>query len=226
MTPAELEIVWLTLRVGALSVALSLVPGVLLGWLLARWNSPLRALVQGVIMLPLVLPPVVTGYLLLKVFGVRGPVGSAYDVLFGGRIAFTTAACVIAASVVGFPLMVESIRLSILGVDRRLEQVSRTLGRGRLGTFARVTLPLALPGIVGGSVLSFARSLGEFGATIILAGDIEGETRTIPIAVYSALNAVDGEAAALRLVLVSVVISLLSLLAAFAFMRRQRTQVA
>lgn len=226
MTPAELEIVWLTLRVGVLSVAMSLVPGVLLGWLLARWNSSLRALVQGLIMLPLVLPPVVTGYLLLKVFGVRGPVGMAFDAMFGERIAFTTAACVIAASVVGFPLMVESIRLSILGVDRRLEQVSRSLGRGRLGTFARVTLPLALPGIVGGSVLSFARSLGEFGATIILAGDIEGETRTIPIAVYGALNSVDGEAAALRLVLVSIAVSLMSLLAAFAVMRRQRSQMA
>jgi molybdate transport system permease protein len=216
----------LTLKVGALSVAVSLVPGVLMGWLLARWNSPLRAIVQGFIMLPLVLPPVVTGYILLKLFGARGPLGSAYEAITGGRIAYTTAACVIAAAVVGFPLMVESIRLSVLGVDKRLEQVSRTLGRGRWGTFLRVTLPLSLPGIVAGCVLSFARSLGEFGATIILAGDVEGETRTIPIAVYSALNAVDGDDAAMRLVAVSVVLSLVALMLAFAFMGWQRRRLA
>lgn len=208
-----------------MSVAVSLIPGVLIGWLLARWQSPLRAIVQGLIMLPLVLPPVVTGYLLLKLFGARGPLGAAYEAITGGRIAFTTAACVIAASVVGFPLMVESIRLSILGVDRRLEQVSRTLGRGRWGTFFRVTLPLALPGVVAGCVLTFARSLGEFGATIILAGDVEGQTRTIPIAVYGALNAVEGDEAAMRLVLVSVGLSLAALLAAFAFMGWQRRRL-
>lgn len=135
-------------------------------------------------------------------------------------------ACVIAAAVVGFPLLVESIRLSVLGVDKRLEQTSRTLGRGRFGTFLRVTLPLSLPGIVGGCVLTFARSLGEFGATIILAGDIEGETRTIPIAVYSALNAVDGEAAVWRFVAVSVALSLAALMLAFAFMSWQRRRLA
>jgi len=216
----------LTLRVGALSVAVSLVPGILIGWLLARWESPLRALVQGMVMLPLVLPPVVTGYLLLRVFGRGGPLGAAYEAITGGRIAFTTMACVIAAAVVGFPLLVESIRLSVLGVDKRLEQTSRTLGRGRFGTFLRVTLPLSLPGIVGGSVLTFARSLGEFGATIILAGDIEGETRTIPIAVYSALNAVDGEAAVWRFVAVSVALSLAALMLAFAFMSWQRRRLA
>lgn len=225
LNEAETEIVVLTLKVGALSVAVSLIPGVLLGWLLARWRSPLRALVQGLVMLPLVLPPVVTGYLLLKVFGVRGPVGAAWESISGGRIAFTTAACVIAAAVVGFPLMVESIRLSILGVDRRLEQVSRTLGRGRWATFARITLPLALPGIVAGCVLSFARSLGEFGATIILAGDIEGETRTIPIGVYSLLNSVEGDEAATRLVMVSVALSLTALLLAFAFLGYQRRRL-
>lgn len=226
LNEAEIEIVLLTLEVGALSVAVSLVPGILMGWLLARWQSPLRAIIQGIVMLPLVLPPVVTGYLLLKLFGVRGPLGAAYEAVFGGRIAFTTAACVIAAAVVGFPLMVESIRLSVLGVDRRLEQVSRTLGRGRWGTFLRVTLPLSLPGIVAGCVLTFARSLGEFGATIILAGDVEGETRTIPIAVYSALNAADGDDAAMRLVAISVVISLVSLMFAFAFMAWQRRRIA
>ena len=225
LNEAETEIVVLTLKVGALSVAVSLLPGVLLGWLLARWKSPLRALVQGLVMLPLVLPPVVTGYLLLRVFGVRGPVGAAWESISGGRIAFTTAACVIAAAVVGFPLMVESIRLSILGVDRRLEQISRTLGRGRWATFARITLPLALPGIVAGCVLSFARSLGEFGATIILAGDIEGETRTIPIGVYSLLNSVEGDEAAMRLVLVSVALSLTALLLAFAFLGYQRRRL-
>ncbi len=207
-------------------MAVSIVPGILMGWLLARWQSPLRAIVQGVVMLPLVLPPVVTGYLLLKVFGARGPLGAAYEAVVGGRIAYTTTACVIAAAVVGFPLMVESIRLSILGVDRRLEQVSRTLGRGRWGTFLRITLPLSLPGIVAGSVLTFARSLGEFGATIILAGDVEGETRTIPIAVYSALNSVNGDDAAMRLVAVSVIIALVALMLAFGFMAWQRRRLA
>lgn len=200
---------------------MSLVPGVLLGWLLARWQSPLRLLVQGVVMLPLVLPPVVTGYVLLALFGRSGPLGGALEAAFGSPVAFTTTACVIAASVVGFPLMVESVRLAVLGVDRRLEAVSRTLGRSRTATFLRVTLPLALPGIAAGSVLSFARSLGEFGATIILAGDIQGETRTISLAVYGALNRVDGHAEANRLVLASVAISLLALLAAFALLRRQ-----
>lgn len=215
MSEAEREVVLLSLRVATLAVAASLVPGILAGWLLARWESPLRALVQGVVMLPLVLPPVVTGYLLLSVLGRSRPLGQAWHALTGGSIAYTTGACVIAAAVVGFPLLVEAIRLSVRGVDPRLEQVSRSLGRGRTDTFLRVTLPLALPGVAAGAVLSFARALGEFGATIVLAGNIAGETRTIPVAVYTLLNVRGGEDAAARLVVVSVALSLLALLASF-----------
>jgi molybdate transport system permease protein len=219
---AEREIVLLSVRVAALSVAASLVPGVLLGWLLARWRHPLRALVQGVVMLPLVLPPVVTGYLLLFALGRSRPLGRAWHALTGGHIAYTTAACVIAAAVVGFPLLVEAVRLAMLGVDRRLEQVSRCLGRGPIDTFLRVTLPLALPGLLAGAVLCFARALGEFGATIVLAGNVAGETRTIPVAVYTLLNVRGGEAAVLRLTGVSVALALAALLGSFWLSARQR----
>lgn len=222
ITAAELDVVLLSLRVAALAVAISLIPGVLIGWLLARWEHPLRALVQGVVMLPLVLPPVVTGYLLLFALGRSRPLGQAWHALTGGHVAYTTTACVIAAAVVGFPLLVEAIRLSMLGVDRRLEQVSRSLGRGRLDTFVRVTLPLAMPGLGAGAVLSFARALGEFGATIVLAGNIAGETRTVPVAVYTLLNVRGGEDAVVRLVSVSVALSLGALLVSFHLSARRR----
>ncbi|HMB71150.1 MAG TPA: molybdate ABC transporter permease subunit [bacterium] len=221
-TPAELDVVLLSVRVAALAVMVSLVPGILTGWVLARWNHPVRTLLQGLVMLPLVLPPVVTGYLLLFLFGRSRPLGQAWHALTGGHLAYTTAACVIAAAVVGFPLLVEAIRLSMLGVDRRLEQVSRSLGRGRLDTFVRVTLPLALPGLSAGAVLAFARALGEFGATIVLAGNIAGETRTVPVAVYTLLNMRGGEDAVVRLVTVSVALSLAALLLSFRLSARRR----
>jgi molybdate transport system permease protein len=219
---AERQVILLSVQVAVLAVAVSLVPGILLGWLLARWEHPLRPLVQGAVMLPLVLPPVVTGYLLLILLGRSRPLGQAFHALTGGHIAYTTTACVIAAAVVGFPLLVEAIRLSVLAVDRRLEQVSRSLGRGPADTFARVTLPLALPGVAAGAVLSFARALGEFGATIVLAGNVAGETRTIPVAVYTLLNVRGGEAAAARLVAVSVALALAALLGSFWLSARRR----
>jgi molybdate transport system permease protein len=219
---AEREVVLLSVRVAALAVGASLVPGVLVGLVLARWRHPLRAVLQGVVMLPLVLPPVVTGYLLLYGLGRSRPLGRAWHALTGGSIAYTTGACVIAAAVVGFPLLAEAIRLSILAVDRRLEQVSRSLGRGPVDTFLRVTLPLALPGVLSGAVLAYARALGEFGATIVLAGNVAGETRTIPVAVYTLLNVRDGEAAVLRLSAVSVVLALGALLGSFWLSSRQR----
>ncbi len=223
LSEAEREVVFLSLRVAALAAAASLVPGIACGWVLARWRHPLRAVLQGIVMLPLVLPPVVTGYLLLYAFGRSRPLGRAWHELTGGYIAYTTAACVIAAAVVGFPLLVEAIRLSMLAVDERLEQVSRSLGRGPLDTFARVTLPLALPGVLAGTVLSFARALGEFGATIVLAGNVAGETRTIPVAVYTLLNVRDGETAVLRLTAVSVALALAALLGSFWLSARQRS---
>ncbi len=222
MTETTLDVVRLSIWVASLAVAFSLVPGVLFGWLLARWHHPLRALVQGLVMLPLVLPPVVTGYILLYGLGRSRPLGTLWNSLTGGHLSYTTSACVVAAAVVGFPLLVEAIRLAILGIDPRLEQVSRSLGRGRLDTFLRVTLPLALPGITAGAVLSFARALGEFGATIVLAGNVAGETRTIPVAVYTLLNMRGGEALATRLVAVSVGISLIALMASFWLNARQR----
>jgi molybdate transport system permease protein len=173
-------------------------------------------------MLPLVLPPVVTGYLLLFALGRSRPLGRAWHALTGGQLAYTTAACVIAAAVVGFPLLVEAIRLSVFAVDRRLEQVSRSLGRGPVDTFLRVTLPLSLPGVLAGSVLSYARALGEFGATIVFAGNVAGETRTIPVAVYTLLNVRGGEAAVLRLAAVSVALALAALLGSFWLAARQR----
>jgi molybdate transport system permease protein len=222
LSEAEREVVWLSVRVAALAVGVSLVPGIGVGFVLARWQHPLRALLQGVVMLPLVLPPVVTGYLLLFALGRSRPLGQTWHALTGGHIAYTTAACVIAAAVVGFPLLVEAIRLSMLAVDRRLEQVSRSLGRARLDTFLRVTLPLALPGVLAGAVLSYARALGEFGATIVLAGNVAGETRTIPVAVYTLLNVRDGEAGVLRLTAVSVALALAALLGSFWLSARQR----
>lgn len=225
LSAEEWRVVGLSAQVALISVLVSLPPAVALGWLLARWTSPLRTLVQGLVMLPLVLPPVVTGWLLLGLLGRSGVVGAAWHGLTGGRIAYTTGACVIAAAVVGFPLMVEGVRLSVLGVDPRLESVSRSLGRGRLDTFRRVTLPLALPGVFGGAVLAFARALGEFGATIVLAGDVAGSTRTIPVVVYTAMNRTGGEDTVVRLVVVSCVISLLALVLAGRLAQRQRARL-
>ena len=219
---SESQVVLLSVKVASLAVLLSLGPGVLTGWLLARWNHRLRTVLQGVVMLPLVLPPVVTGYLLLYLLGRSRPLGRAWYSLTGGHIAYTTAACVIAAAVVGFPLLVEAIRLSMLAVDPRLEQVSRSLGRGPVETFVLVTLPLALPGVTAGAVLSFARALGEFGATIVLAGNVAGETRTIPVAVYTHLNVPGGEPAAWNLVLVSVALSLAALWGSLLLSSRRR----
>jgi molybdate transport system permease protein len=222
LSEAEREVVLLSVRVAALAVGVSLVPGVLVGFALARWRHPLRALLHGLVMLPLVLPPVVTGYLLLFALGRSRPLGRAWHALTGGHVAYTTAACVIAAAVVGFPLLVEAIRLAMLAVDRRLEQVARSLGRGPAGTFLRVSLPLALPGLLAGAVLSYARALGEFGATIVFAGNVAGETRTIPVAVYTLLNVRGGEAGVLRLAAVSVALALAALLGSFWLSARQR----
>ena len=222
LTAEELEVVSLSLWVALWVVVVSLVPGVLVAWVLARWRSPMRALLQGVVMLPLVLPPVVTGYLLLAVLGRSSWLGQVWHSLTGGHLSYTTGACVLAAAVVGFPLLVESIRLSMVGIDPRLELVSRSLGRGRWATLRRVTLPLALPGVLAGCVLSFARALGEFGATMVLAGNIEGETRQIPLAVYTLLNTPGAEAGVWRLMAVSIALSLSALLVSSWFGRRQR----
>ena len=201
----------LSLEVAATSTALVLVPGVLLGWWLARREFRGKALVDALVLAPLVLPPIVVGYGLLLLLGRGGPFG---DVLagLGIELAFTRTAAVLAAGVMGFPLLVRSVRLAVELVDPRLEAAAATLGASPARVFRSVTLPLALPGVATGLVLAFARALGEFGATITFAGNLAGETRTLPLALFTALSTPDGGALAGRIALISVALSLGALL--------------
>lgn len=211
LTPLESEALMLSLRVGFWAVLGSLPFGLLIAWLLARVNFPGRAIVNGIVHLPLVLPPVVVGYLLLVTLGRNGPVGSLFHDWFGWTFAFTWQGAAIASAVVAFPLMVRSIRLGLDLVDRKLETAARTLGANRFDVFWSVTVPLVLPGILTGSVLAFARSIGEFGATITFVSNIPGETQTLPLALYSATQAPGGDEAALRIVLVSCILAFAAL---------------
>lgn len=222
--PAEWEALTLSLRVALVATLGSLPLGILVAHLLARGRFPGRALLDGLVLLPLVLPPVVTGYLLLLAFGPRGPVGGALADL-GIVLAFRWTGAALAAAVMAFPLMVRAIRLAIEAVDPKLEEASATLGDPAWRTFVRVTLPLALPGILAGSVLAFAKALGEFGATITFAANIPGETRTLATAIYGFLQVPGGEGAAMRLVLVSVAVSMLALLLAEWVARRAARRV-
>ncbi len=224
MGAAELLALALSLRVAALCVACSLLPGVAVAWLLARRKFRGRALLDAVVHLPLVLPPVVVGYLLLAALGRGSPLGGLLESL-GLRVAFTPWAAVLASAVMGFPLLVRAARLGIESVDGRLVEAARSLGASPLRAFLTVTLPLALPGILTGALLCFARSLGEFGATIAFAGNIAGSTRTLPLAIYSAMHRVGGEASALRLVGLSVAASLLALGASELLARRMRRRL-
>ena len=197
------EVLGLSLRIAAVATAASLLPAILTAWLLARCRFPGRTLVDALVHAPLVLPPVVVGYFLLLLFGSRGLVGHWLQDSFGWRLAFTTWGAALAGAVMAFPLMVRSIRLALEAVDRGLETAARTLGAGPLDAFMTVTLPLMLPGILAGLVLSFAACLGEFGATITFAANIPGETRTLTLAIYTALQTPGGEALAARLVALS-----------------------
>jgi molybdate transport system permease protein len=214
LTSAEWTAVVLSLKVGLTATLCSLPFGVALGYLLARKEFRGKSLVETFLSLPLVLPPVVTGYLLLVLLGRRGWVGSYLDSAFGIQVVFTWHGAAIAAAVMAFPLMVRSIRIAFAGVDRRLEQAALTLGAGRFETFWRISLPLARRGVVAGAVLGFARSLGEFGATIMLAGSIPGETQTIPLAIYSEINSPGGIEKSSRLVAAAIVIAVAALFAA------------
>jgi molybdate transport system permease protein len=222
VSPEEINALLLSLRVAVVCVVISLPPALALSWLLARKRFRGKLLVEGVVHLPLVLPPVVTGYLLLLALGPRGPLGRLLEQTFGLSLAFSWRGAAVASAVVGFPLMVRAIRLSMERVDPRLEQAAATLGSGPWRTFARITLPLSLPGVVTGAVLSFARSLGEFGATIIFVGNIAGETRTLPLAVFTALQLPGGEPQAMRLVVLAVVLSLCALVGSEWSSRRLR----
>ena len=220
LTPLEAEAVRLSLRVAVAAVAGSLPIGLLVAWLLARREFPGKTIVNGLVHLPLILPPVVVGYLLLVVFGRRGPLGAwLYDV-FGITLAFTWKGAAIASAVMAFPLMVRAIRLSLESVDRRLEHAARTLGASPLRVFLTVTLPLTLPGILTGVVLGFARSMGEFGATITFVSNIPGETRTLPLALYSLVQTPGGGEGAMRLVIISVVLAMVALVASEMLTRR------
>ena len=221
MTLDPVSAVRLSLVVGLLSTVVMLAPAMACAWLLARGNFRGRSLLSGVVMLPLVMPPVVTGLLLLRVLGRSTPLGSALAAV-GWPVPFTLTGAVVAACVVGFPLYVMAIRGAFEAVDPRLEEVSWTLGAPPRWTFLRVTLPLALPGVLAGMVLAFARGLGEFGATAILAGNMEGTTRTIALAVYALLDAPDGEAQVRTLLGASVGLSVVSLVLYEVLNRRQR----
>jgi molybdate transport system permease protein len=201
------------------------VPGVAVAWLLARREFRGKVLLDALVHLPLVLPPVVVGYLLLLALGRRGWLGRWLHDALGVDVAFTWKAAALAAAVMGFPLLVRSVRLAIELVDVRLEQAARTLGAGPLRLFWTVTLPLAYPGLVTGAVLAFARSLGEFGATITFAGNIEGVSRTLPVAIYTSMQTPGGDASALRLVLISLAVSLAALLCSELMARRVRLRL-
>lgn len=220
LSPEEWEIIALSLKVSGVAVAASLPVAFGLAWVLARARFPGRVLLDAAVHLPLVLPPVVTGWLLLIAFGNNGPAGRWLAETLGFTFMFRWTGAALAAAIMALPLMVRAMRLSIEAVDRRLEQAAETLGASRVRVFASVTLPLALPGMLAGAVLGFARSLGEFGATITFVSNIPGETRTLPIAVYSALQVPGSEDAVTRLALMAVALSLAALVVSEVLTRR------
>jgi molybdate transport system permease protein len=226
VSPAEWQVLGLSLRVALVAVIASLPLAIATAFLLARCSFPGKALLNGVVHLPLVLPPVVTGYLLLLAFGPRGPLGQFLDETLNIVLAFRWTGAALAAAVMAFPLMVRAIRLSVEAVDPKLEQAAATLGASRIWVFGTVTLPLILPGILAGLVLGFAKALGEFGATITFVSNIPGETRTLPIAIYSFLQVPGGESAALRLVIIAVVVSMGALLLSELVAQRAARRVA
>jgi molybdate transport system permease protein len=202
----------LTLQVAARAVGFGLPLAVLTAWVLTRTRFPGRSLLSALVHLPLALPPVVTGFLLLIIFGIRGPVGSALYDWFGVRLVFTTAGASLACAVMTFPVMVRAVRLSLESADPGLEQAARTLGAGRLDRLLNVVLPLASPGILVGGIVGYATCLGEFGAVITFAANIPGQTQTLPLAIYAALQVPGGEATAAKLSLVSITLALIGLL--------------
>jgi molybdate transport system permease protein len=216
----EWDIVRLSLKVSLVAVSATLPLAFALAWLLARGRFPGKVLLDGIVHLPLVLPPVVTGWLLLIAFGPNGPAGRFFVDWFGLVFMFRWTGAALAAAIMALPLMVRAMRLSIESVDRRLEGAARTLGATRWQTFWSVTLPLSLPGVLAGAVLGFARSIGEFGATITFVSNIPGETRTLPIAIYSALQIPGREAEVTRLAILSVLLSLAALILSEVLARR------
>ncbi|MHA7775499.1 molybdate ABC transporter permease subunit [Roseibium sp. M-1] len=225
LQPEETEALLLTLKVAAAALAVALPLAVLMAFLLARYRFAGHGLVNALVHLPLVLPPVVTGYVLLLAFGRKGPVGAFLDNLFGISFAFNWTGAALAAGVMAFPLMVRPIRLSFEAVDPKLEEAAESLGAHRLVTFFTVTLPLALPGILGGAILGFAKAMGEFGATITFVSNIPGETRTLALALYTATQTPSGDLAAFRLTLIATVVAFAALIASEVLARRLRSRM-
>jgi molybdate transport system permease protein len=220
LSPQDWTAVQLSLRIAAVSTLVALPFGIAIATLLARKAFWGKSLVDALVHLPLVLPPVVTGYLLLITFGRRAPVGAFLADHFGIVFSFRWTGAALACGIMAFPLMVRAIRLSIEAIDRRLEDAAATLGANRMWLFLTVTLPLALPGVIAGMMLAFARALGEFGATITFVSNIPGETQTISAAIYTLTQVPGGDRAALSLVIVAVIISLAALIASEWFARR------
>jgi molybdate transport system permease protein len=211
--PDELTAIRLSLKVALWATFGSLPLGLLVAYALARWTFPGKLLLDGVVHLPLVMPPVVTGYLLLLTFGRRGPIGAPFAEYLGIVFSFRWTGAALACGVMAFPLLVRALRLSFEAVDRRLEDAAGTLGASRLWVFATVTLPLAMPGVVAGMVLAYAKALGEFGATITFVSNIPGETQTLPSAIYTFTQIPGGESGALRLTLVSIALAFAAMIA-------------
>jgi molybdate transport system permease protein len=224
LSSAEWTAIALSLRIAMVATACALPFGIVIGWLLARGRFWGKTVLDGLVHLPLVLPPVVTGYLLLIWFGRKGPLGAFLYDHFGIVFAFRWTGAALASAIMGFPLLVRPIRLALETIDCRLEEAAATLGANPLLVFLTITLPLALPGIIAGLLLCFARALGEFGATITFVSNIPGETQTISAAIYTFLQIPDGDAAAGRLVLVAIVLSLAALIAAEWLGRRATTR--
>jgi molybdate transport system permease protein len=225
LTPPEIEALWLSLKVAFASVLASLPVGFALAWLFARTRFPGRALLDAIVHLPLVLPPVVIGYALLLGFGRRGPLGQWLEETFGIVFAFRWTGAALACAIMGLPLMVRAIRQSLESIDPRLDAAASTLGASRLWVLATVTLPLSLPGVITGALLAFARSLGEFGATITFVSNIPGETQTLPLAIYNYTQVPGGDAQAMRLCVLSVALSLAALLVSELLVRRANRSV-
>ena len=225
MTAEETTALWLTLGIAARAVGFGLPVALALAWLLARRAFPGRALLDVVVHLPMVLPPVVIGWLLLLIFGLRGPVGAWLHDWFGIRLVFTAEGAALACAICALPLMVRAIRLSLEAIDPGLEAAARTLGAGPLDRFLTITLPLAAPGVLVGGIVGYAAALGEFGAVITFAGSVEGQTQTLPLAIYAALQVPGGEAAAARLSLISITLAIAGLLFSDWAGRRLRARV-
>jgi molybdate transport system permease protein len=218
-TPTELDAVWLSLKVASVAMIASVVPAIAVAWLLARRRFWGRSILNTIVHLPLVVPPVVTGYFLLRLFGQRGPIGSWLNQYLGLQFSFRWTGAALAAAVMAFPLIVRAVELGLDHVDRRVEDAAATLGASPLRVFLSVTLPLAWPGLAAGLAIGFAKALGEFGATITFVSNIPGETQTLALAIYSQLERPGGDGPAMRLAWLSVAISVLALLASEALGR-------